>query len=134
MEELLLHLKQSSIFRVGLYPLSSSLATLSQATHSVDLMIYMVGGGNGQQSGSYDGNGTKNQTLPVLQAMYNQRLFSSSRVSFILAQLIQIIQNAAADSQRAVGQISLMTETQLKLLPDPKKDLHWYGPIYQTET
>lgn len=134
MEELLLHLKQSSLFRVGLYSLSSSLATLSQATHSADLMLYIVGGGNGLQSASYDGNGTKNQTLPVLQAIYNQRLFSSSRVYFILAQLIQIIQNAAADSQRAVGQISLMTETQLKLLPDPKKDLHWYGPIYQTET
>lgn len=61
----------------------------------------------------------------LLQAIYNQRLFSSSRISFILAQISQIVINASLNPDEYIGKIDIMTEAQRKLLPDPHKDLHW---------
>ncbi|EAU35759.1 L-aminoadipate-semialdehyde dehydrogenase large subunit [Aspergillus terreus NIH2624] len=60
-----------------------------------------------------------------LGAYYNQRLFSSARISTILKQLAQIVQNATNDPEQAIGRIDFMTEEQRALLPDPTSDLKW---------
>ncbi|KAJ5324414.1 hypothetical protein N7476_003014 [Penicillium atrosanguineum] len=60
-----------------------------------------------------------------LGAYYNQRIFSSARISTILNQLAQITGNAAANPEEAVGRIDMMTESQRALLPDPTSDLNW---------
>ena len=67
-----------------------------------------------------------NNSLEVeLGAYYNQRIFSSARISTILNQLAQIAGNAAANPEETVGRIDMMTESQRALLPDPTKDLNW---------
>ncbi|CAG7949805.1 unnamed protein product [Penicillium olsonii] len=60
-----------------------------------------------------------------LGAYYNQRLFSSARIAFILKQLARIASNAAANPEEAIGRIDLMTEDQRALLPDPTSNLNW---------
>ncbi|KAJ6006978.1 hypothetical protein N7522_005329 [Penicillium canescens] len=60
-----------------------------------------------------------------LGAYYNQRLFSSARIAFILKQLAVIASNAAAKPEEAIGRIDLMTEDQRALLPDPTSNLNW---------
>ncbi|KAJ5168361.1 L-2-aminoadipate reductase large subunit [Penicillium canariense] len=69
-----------------------------------------------------------------LGAYYNQRLFSSARIATILNQLVQIVSNAAANPEEAVGRIDMMTPDQVALLPDPTADLNWSkfrGPIHE---
>ncbi|KAI1992100.1 large subunit of alpha-aminoadipate reductase [Ophidiomyces ophidiicola] len=56
---------------------------------------------------------------------YNQRLFSSARISTILSQLAQIIQNVSSNPSEAIGRIEFLTKEQRDVLPDPAKDLHW---------
>ncbi|KAL4808352.1 hypothetical protein BDV18DRAFT_134804 [Aspergillus unguis] len=60
-----------------------------------------------------------------LGAYYNQRLFSSARVSTILNQLAQLVGNATANPETAIGRIDFMTPDQRALLPDPTADLNW---------
>ncbi|KAL3455247.1 hypothetical protein BJX64DRAFT_272766 [Aspergillus heterothallicus] len=60
-----------------------------------------------------------------LGAYYNQRLFSSARISIILNQLIQLVKNATGSPETAIGRIDFMTPEQRALLPDPNADLHW---------
>ncbi|PYI06451.1 large subunit of L-aminoadipate-semialdehyde dehydrogenase [Aspergillus sclerotiicarbonarius CBS 121057] len=60
-----------------------------------------------------------------LGAYYNQRLFSSARISTILKQLARLVENATSDPEQAIGRIDFMTEDQLALLPDPTSDLNW---------
>jgi len=64
---------------------------------------------------------------------YNQLLFSTDRISFLIDQLSQIVIDAASNPDKAVGALRLLTEKQLQLLPDPSTDLHWSsfrGPIH----
>ncbi|KAL4932255.1 L-aminoadipate-semialdehyde dehydrogenase [Aspergillus undulatus] len=60
-----------------------------------------------------------------LGAYYNQRLFSSARISTILNQLSQLVTNATSNPETAIGRIDFMTPEQRALLPDPTADLHW---------
>ncbi|KAL4960453.1 L-aminoadipate-semialdehyde dehydrogenase [Aspergillus stella-maris] len=60
-----------------------------------------------------------------LGAYYNQRLFSSARISTILSQVAQLVQNATSNPETAIGRIDFMTPEQRALLPDPTADLHW---------
>ncbi|KAL4908200.1 hypothetical protein BDW74DRAFT_98235 [Aspergillus multicolor] len=60
-----------------------------------------------------------------LGAYYNQRLFSSARISTILHQIAQLVQNATSQPETAIGRIDFMTPEQRALLPDPTADLHW---------
>ncbi|CBF81555.1 hypothetical protein AN5610.2 [Aspergillus nidulans FGSC A4] len=60
-----------------------------------------------------------------LGAYYNQRLFSSARISTILSQVAQLVKNATSDPETAIGRIDFMTPEQRALLPDPTADLHW---------
>ncbi|EER23582.1 large subunit of alpha-aminoadipate reductase [Coccidioides posadasii str. Silveira] len=60
-----------------------------------------------------------------LGGYYNQRLFSSARISTILTQLVQLIRNASNNPDEAIGRVEFLTESQRQMLPDPTKDLHW---------
>ncbi|KAL4937134.1 hypothetical protein BDV06DRAFT_203589 [Aspergillus oleicola] len=60
-----------------------------------------------------------------LGAYYNQRLFSSARISTILSQVAQLVKNATSYPETAIGRIDFMTPEQRALLPDPTADLHW---------
>lgn len=60
-----------------------------------------------------------------LGAYYNQRLFSSARISTILKQLGRIVADATSNPEQAIGRIDFMTEDQRAILPDPTSDLHW---------
>lgn len=68
---------------------------------------------------------------------YNQLLFSAERVSTIIDQLAQIVNDAAAHPDKSLGTLRILTEKQLLLLPDPSTDLHWesfQGPIHEIFT
>ena len=110
MDQLLKEMKQPRLFRAGLYS-SRSQKAFSKESNTADLLFYL--------------SDTDKQSLPKIEAIYNQRLFSSARISFLLEQLIQILKNAAIDCHQSAGKIDLKTDTQSKLLPDPKQNLHW---------
>lgn len=126
LEKLREHLKQSSLYRFAVYPVpkGSSQDALPRDPSTTDVTIYVD---DDTKNSDINGiNGTVDQTgLPKIRAIYNQRLFSSARISFILAQLLQIIQNASLNHEEPIGKIDLMTEAQRTLLPNPTKDLHW---------
>ncbi|PWW72461.1 large subunit of L-aminoadipate-semialdehyde dehydrogenase [Tuber magnatum] len=63
----------------------------------------------------------------TLSAHYNQLIFSSKRISFMVHQLLQIVQFGAKNPEISVGSIPLQTPEQLAILPDPRKDLNWGG-------
>lgn len=60
-----------------------------------------------------------------LIARYNQRFFSSARISGALAQIAEFIETAAKDPAAPVGAIEFITPQQRKLLPNPTTDLEW---------
>lgn len=60
-----------------------------------------------------------------LTVRYNQRLFSSNRISGILAQIVQFIENAAQDLKVPAGGIEFITAQQREILPNPTTDLEW---------
>ncbi|RMJ22168.1 L-aminoadipate-semialdehyde dehydrogenase, large subunit [Aspergillus sp. HF37] len=70
------------------------------------------------------GNRSGGSTLE-LGAYYNQRLFSSARISTILKQLGRIVADATFNPEQPIGRIDFMTEDQRAILPDPTSDLHW---------
>ncbi|RPB13900.1 large subunit of L-aminoadipate-semialdehyde dehydrogenase [Morchella conica CCBAS932] len=61
----------------------------------------------------------------TLSAHYNQLMFSTKRVSFLLEQLLQIVQVGARNPDIPVSSIPLQTPEQEAILPDPRKDLNW---------
>jgi L-aminoadipate-semialdehyde dehydrogenase len=74
--------------------------------------------------------------LPALKLLvrYNQLLFSADRVACIIDQLAQLVVDAAENSEKPIGALRLLTERQLRFLPDPSTDLHWgefKGPIHE---
>lgn len=90
---------------------SSSLGTSTYAfVDSVDFLL--------------DYTCNKNGSLQ-LTTRYNQRLFSSARISGILAQVAQFLDNAAQDPKLPIGSIEFITKQQKALLPNPTSDLGW---------
>lgn len=65
--------------------------------------------------------------LPALKLIvrYNQLLFSADRVACLIDQLAQIVIDAGENPDKPIGGLRLLTERQLKILPDPSTDLHW---------
>ena len=65
--------------------------------------------------------------LPALKLLvrYNQLLFSADRVAYLIDQLAQIVIDAAGNPDKPIGALRLLTEMQLKILPNPSTDLHW---------
>lgn len=126
LKELLEQMKQPSLYRFALHhaPNVSSHESLSSGTNNTDLTVYLSDDIAESKAIANGTNGEAHRSLN-LRAIYNQRIFSSFRISSILAQLLQIIQNASMNSQESVGKIDLMTDAQRELLPDPRKNLHW---------
>ncbi|EEB05845.1 aminoadipate-semialdehyde dehydrogenase [Schizosaccharomyces japonicus yFS275] len=61
-----------------------------------------------------------------LQFIYNQLLFSKARISILASQLLQVVKLAAKNVLNQLpAKISLITDEQKALLPDPTKDLGW---------
>ena len=125
-QKLLEDMKQPSLYRFALHyaPGAFSQESLSKGTNATDLTIYLSDDVAESLAVANVANGNAHRSL-YLRAVYNQRIFSSFRISSILAQLLQIIQNASSGPQDPIGKIDLMTEAQKELLPDPRKDLHW---------
>jgi L-2-aminoadipate reductase len=74
--------------------------------------------------------------FPTLRLLvrYNQLLFSVERVRCIIDQLEKLVISAASDPTKAIGSLDLLTEQQIRVLPDPASDLHWgdfKGPIHE---
>lgn len=61
----------------------------------------------------------------TLSAHYNQLIFSTKRISFLLDQLLQIVQVGARNPDISVAGIPLQTPAQEAILPDPRRDLDW---------
>ncbi|KAL2312138.1 L-2-aminoadipate reductase [Schizosaccharomyces pombe] len=68
-------------------------------------------------------------TFPDLQLklIYNQLLFSESRVNIVADQLLKLVVSASKDVTGPIGALDLMTPTQMNVLPDPTVDLDWSG-------
>ena len=129
MEKLRDGLGTSNLYRVAFYSSPETPATPSIAA---DLTIHYVENG-GESPGSNGDNGEAPSNVHELRAIYNQRFFASSRMSTVLTQMLQLVRNASACPHECVGKIDFMTEAQRKVLPDPRKDLHWSnfrGPIH----
>lgn len=126
LEKLLEHLKQSSLYHFAMYPVpkGSSQDSLPRDPYTNDVTIYVDDDSESPDTDETNGRADPND-MPKLRAIYNQRIFSSSRISFVLAQLLQIIQNASFDPEECIGKIDIMTDAQRILLPNPMKDLHW---------
>lgn len=62
-----------------------------------------------------------------LTLSYNSLVFSGARMSYILDQLVQLVQHASINPLDPIGAISLLTPQQPAILPDPKADLEWTG-------
>jgi L-2-aminoadipate reductase len=103
--------KPPTLFRLSLYyaPNAPSQEFLSATSSTTDLTIYLA------------------KDSSELRAYYDQRIFSSARISTILTQLAEIVKNASLNPQESVGRISFITKAQSDLLPDPTCDLDWSG-------
>ncbi|KKY28871.1 putative alpha-aminoadipate reductase large [Phaeomoniella chlamydospora] len=108
------HLKSPALFRFALYNTSDmSQGRPSDGLETTDLIVNTS---ISSSTGSVQ-----------LAAHYNGRLFSSARITTILAQIFQIIRGAAADPQTPIGGLDMMTEQQKTILPDPTTDLGWWN-------
>lgn len=125
LEQLLEGLKQAKLYHFSLHQVSSASApdSVSQGPNPTDLVIYLSD--DNKKSSQMNEISPATGDSWLLQAIYNQRLFSSSRISFILAQISQIVINASLNPDEYIGKIDVMTEAQRNLIPDPHKDLHW---------
>ena len=103
------HLDVPALFKFAAFN-TTNLATTAATVDTTDLLI------------SYNINNSGGLSL---SARYNQRLFSSIRVSGILSQITVFLKNAAADPQQPVGKIDFCTPEQQKVRPDPTADLEW---------
>ena len=129
MEKLCTVLGTSNLYRVALY---SSPETATSILVATDLSIYYVENLK-TPSRSNGVCGPNSSQVSELRAIYNQRYFASSRISVILSQLLQIIENSSSNPQECISKVDLMTEAQRKVLPDPRRDLQWSnfrGPIH----
>lgn len=125
LEDVRKHTNQTSLYRVGFFPASDISQETLSTFNTTDLIIHLHNNNDKNPDMSNGTNDTDNKAAPRLTAIYNQRIFSSARISFILAQILQIVQSAAEDPQQPIGRINLVTEAQRRILPDPEKDLHW---------
>ncbi len=103
------HLNVPALFKFAAFN-ATNLATTAASVDTTDLLISYALNSSGGLSFS---------------ARYNQRLFSSARISGILTQITVLLDNAAANPQQAVGEIDFCTREQRKVRPDPTSDLEW---------
>lgn len=58
---------------------------------------------------------------------YNTEKYSDERISILIEQFHHFFAAVAQDQSAIVTKISLLTDSQTKILPDPTKDLDWSG-------
>ena len=104
------HLKVPSLFKFAAFNTEANPGATAATFETTDLLISYTISSSGSLS---------------LSARYNQRLFSSSRISGILSQITLLLENAALGPQQAIGGIDFCTPEQHDLRPDPTSDLEW---------
>lgn len=102
------------LFRFAAYDAPAASQEYPANTFETTDLVVNVAPGNGRGGSSSE-----------LGAYYNQRLFSSARISTILGQLGRLVSNATSNPDEAIGRINFLTEDQRSILPDPTSDLHW---------
>ena len=110
-----------ALFRQSIYyaPDAPSQQFLSSHALAEDLSIYV------ELNASQSLRSASLMPEITLNTHYNQLMFSTARISHMVAQLLQIIEIGAKNPQIPVGSIPLKTPAQDKILPDPTKDLGW---------
>jgi L-2-aminoadipate reductase len=98
------------LFRFAAFHRSQSSFASIDKTTTVDLALNVT---------------TSSDSALGLQAQYNQRSFSSTRIAIVLSQLFQLVENVSTDLDQAIGTIGLLTNQQRALLPDATRDLGW---------
>ena len=103
-------MKAPVLFKFAAFITEANLATSAATVETTDFLL------------SYNINSSGGLSL---SARYNQRLFSSARISGILSQITTFLENASADPQAPIGGIDFCTAGQRVLRPDPTSDLEW---------
>lgn len=110
LHEIRSYLKIPVLFRFALFLNSQSFSLSIDKTTKVDLVLNAS---------------LPPDSAPALQAQYNQRLFSSTRIAMILSQLFLLLENACKNPDQQIGKIDDLPEQQRAILPDPTRDLGW---------
>lgn len=115
------------LYRLSLYhaPDAPSKQFLSSHENTTDLSIYVELHASSTVSASL--RYVPQMPEITLSAHYNQLIFSTKRIAFVVDQLLYIVQIGAKNPEIAVGSIPLQTPEQEKILPDPRADLNWGG-------
>ena len=110
---------QPSLFKVRFFDLTDTTPdTLASTTtsSSCDITIFI------SQAN------TLRRLLPIeIRVVFNTVLFSNSRITDMLDQLQVILESAATDVNKPIGQVSLLTQNSRSRLPDPTSNLEWDG-------
>lgn len=61
----------------------------------------------------------------TLSVYFNSLLYKKSRVEYLAEQFTQVVKAVAHDKTQVISKISLITESQKSILPDPTIDLDW---------
>ncbi|GAA99339.1 uncharacterized protein L969DRAFT_60726 [Mixia osmundae IAM 14324] len=64
---------------------------------------------------------------PLVRLHYNSLVFSDARIKLVLDQLSQLVLSFAQQPLSPLGTVSLLTPSQLAILPDPRADLDFCG-------
>ncbi|CAO3630332.1 unnamed protein product [Cunninghamella echinulata] len=108
------------IFRVCFYNETDtpSQTQLSYTSTNADLTVFITSDTSSSLRTSF--------LRPItIRIVYNQILFTSIRIQYLLSQITIILNEAVSSSSLAVGQISLADTNENSPLPDPTTDLHW---------
>lgn len=103
---------------------------LQETSLTSDLTVFVTSTSTAPTPGTGTPTSLRTSLLPPrihLTLSYNSLLFSQTRMSFTLDQLLHLVHHAAAHPLDPIGNISLQTVKQRKILPDPRKDLKWTG-------
>ncbi|KZO98482.1 alpha-aminoadipate reductase Lys1p [Calocera viscosa TUFC12733] len=116
---------QASVFRVRFFDGTDSPpdSFLQSTTLTTDLTLYVT------KSASAAENSARASLIPQLSlsVAYNSLLFTAVRIQHLTTQLSQILVAAAGDPIAPVSSLSLLTQGQASVLPDPRADLNWCG-------
>jgi len=114
--------KESPLFHLRFYntPDAPSSQFLTSTDTNTDLTIFVA-------LETTNVSLRSSSSLPALKLLvrYNQLLLSADRVACVVDQLSQIVVDAGEYPDKPVGALRLLTENQLRVLPDPTTDLHW---------
>lgn len=133
----------SPLFRVRCFDETGShmQGVLQRTNLTTDMTLFLTppevvldaeGASSGAGAPPTDGAGSTQDHTPAypaaaLHLLYNSLLFSAQRVQCILAQITQVIHEAARDPMVQIGRVPIRAAEETKVLPDPRRDLDWCG-------